>query len=548
MRVFRAIGVVTLALSAAVVIPSSAYADTTTATVTLDPSPSIGFGGVRLGESSAEKTVTMTVHGDAGDAPVIVGMAVLGGADPGAFTVTANTCAKHELSPGDTCAVSVVARPTVADVQAAMLTFETNSASGNPAVQVWVTGTPNDAGAYFPVTPTRIMDTRTGVGAPKQAVGAGGVVHLQVGGKAGVPATGASAVVLNVTVTAPTAGGYLTVYPTGVSRPAASSLNFPANWTGANSVTVALGTGGQVDIYNYWGNTQVIVDVSGFYAANDLATQGGGYHAVTPFRALDTRIDPDGPLPAGLPVGLAVDLGATVNTHVRALAVNVTAVNGDSSGYLTTWSGDGARPTVSTLNYAAHTIVPNLAVVPTMPCFFTVACENMPMIALYNGAPKAVHVLVDVFGYFDDGTLNGGLRFHPITPTRIVDSRIGQGAQTLGTNTTATVTVPSSVALPGTAALALNVTAVRPTAGTYFTVWPTGMARPAVSNLNPAKGQTIPNAVLTGIDSSSRFNVYNLNGTADVVIDVAGTYTPGPSLPEPKSITAIAPRSLHSAY
>ena len=45
-------------------------------------------------------------------------------------------------------------------------------------------------------------------------------------GRGGLPATGVGAVVLNVTATGPTAQGYLTVYPTGGTRPTASNLNF----------------------------------------------------------------------------------------------------------------------------------------------------------------------------------------------------------------------------------------------------------------------------------------------------------------------------------
>ena len=56
-----------------------------------------------------------------------------------------------------------------------------------------------------------------------------------------------------MTATGPTGSSYLTAFPTGVARPTASNLNFPPGWTGANAVTVPVGTGGQVDIYNHLG-------------------------------------------------------------------------------------------------------------------------------------------------------------------------------------------------------------------------------------------------------------------------------------------------------
>jgi len=85
-------------------------------------------------------------------------------------------------------------------------------------------------GQYTPLPPFRILDTRSSVGG-FGTVGAGKSIDVQVAGVAGsgVPAmTSAmppSAVILNVTVTNPTASGYLTLYPTGVPRPLASNLN-----------------------------------------------------------------------------------------------------------------------------------------------------------------------------------------------------------------------------------------------------------------------------------------------------------------------------------
>jgi hypothetical protein len=132
---------------------------------------------------------------------------------------------------------------------------------------------------------------------------------------------------------------------------------------------------------------------------------------------------------------------------------------------------------------------------------------------------------VDVVGVFDDGTLGNGFRFHPITPTRIVDSRFGQGVpNSLGAKETDVITPPGSVADLDTGALALNVTAVGPTSSTFLTLWPDGESRPNVSNLNPAAGQTVPNAAITMLSLAEKFDVYNNAGTTNLVIDVAGAY------------------------
>jgi hypothetical protein len=127
------------------------------------------------------------------------------------------------------------------------------------------------------LSPYRTCDTRaeqTGVVAPNPCnyngtgtgtLGTAGSLSVQVTG-GGVPASGVSAVVLNVTVTNTTAASYLTVWPDPTARPNASDLNWVAGETVPNLVVVELGSDGAVDIYNYSGSTDVIVDVEGYYS------------------------------------------------------------------------------------------------------------------------------------------------------------------------------------------------------------------------------------------------------------------------------------------
>jgi hypothetical protein len=402
-----------------------------------------------------------------------------------------------------------------------------------PSTSAFAAATPNQ-GTYYQLTPFRILDTREGNGAPRAKMVGGQTITLQVNGHGGLPAMGVSAVVLNVTTTGATAASFLTVFPSGDPRPNASSLNFVAGWTGANSVTVGVGANGAVDIFNNYGSLDVIADVVGFYAADDsLVTPrgpGGQFHPVEPLRLFDSRTAWGYKLPADYSVQVAVDDGAANNPHIRALVVNVTAVDPSLPGYLTTWDGTGQPPSTSTLNYAPGAVVPNMAVVPTSLCCAPPGGAPYPSIGVYTNVDT--HVIVDIVGYFDDGTLANGLRFTPQTPVRIADTRNGFGAPSaIGPGSTATITAPAGVAKPEMQALALNVTAVTPTASTYLSVWPNGIGtigQPNVSSLNPAAGQTVPNAVYTLIGPAKAFNVYNNAGTTNVVVDVVGTFAPLP--------------------
>ena len=70
----------------------------------------------------------------------------------------------------------------------------------------------------------------------------------------------------------------------------------------------------------------------------------------------------------------------------------------------------------------------------------------------------------------------------------------------------------------------MNVTAVNPTAWTYFTVYPTGIAQPTISNLNTVSGENRPNLVTVRVGDGGKVIVYNAFGSAHVLFDVAGFY------------------------
>ncbi len=153
-------------------------------------------------------------------------------------------------------------------------------------VGYYTAGTPGPGG-FNGLSPARLLDTRnTGPCISSTR-------DLTVAGVGGVAAN-ASSVVLNVTVTGPTAAGFVTVYPTGVSAPTASNLNYTKNQTVPNAVTVKVGTGGKVSILASSGCPQVIVDVVGYFGGGGVAGIGG-FTGITPARSTPAT---SGPAPA----------------------------------------------------------------------------------------------------------------------------------------------------------------------------------------------------------------------------------------------------------
>jgi hypothetical protein len=117
---------------------------------------------------------------------------------------------------------------------------------------------------FVTVSPARVLDTREGIGAPPARLG-GGALTLQLAGRGGVPLSGATAVLLNVTAVAPSAGTYLTVFPTGIERPLASNLNAAVGQVVPNMVIARLGPDGAAAIFNNSGVVDLVADVMGYF-------------------------------------------------------------------------------------------------------------------------------------------------------------------------------------------------------------------------------------------------------------------------------------------
>lgn len=115
-------------------------------------------------------------------------------------------------------------------------------------------------------TPSRFLDTRDGTGANGTVapLGAEQTIDLQVAGTRGIP-EGATAVVVNVTSARATSPSFVTGWPTGETRPNASTLNTEVGQNTPNLAVVKVGTNGRISLFNSGGSTDLIVDVAGWF-------------------------------------------------------------------------------------------------------------------------------------------------------------------------------------------------------------------------------------------------------------------------------------------
>ncbi len=263
------------------------------------------------------------------------------------------------------------------------------------------------SGGFHPIAPARLLDTRNSL----TALAASEARDLVVAGAHGVPAD-ATAVAVNVTVTEPTASGYLTVYPAGATRPTASNINFVPGQTVPNMVTVGLGTNGAVTLFNSNGDTHVVVDLAGWYS--------GGFHAASPVRIMDSRQGQCGVrLAAGETRLVSVAGQGAVPATAGAVALNVTVTNPTSPTFVTLYPTGQDRPATSNVN----------AIVGTVPNMVTVGLGPDGRVALYN-QKGTVDVVIDVAGWFDGAG--------PLAPVATCDSLPGTAPAAVLANELAT--------------------------------------------------------------------------------------------------------------
>lgn len=385
--------------------------------------------------------------------------------------------------------------------------------SGPVRIERPVPATPS----YFvPINPVRLLDTRSGVGGNVVPLGSGIYTELDVTGVSGLPATGITAVVMNVAVADPTSSGFLSAWPSGEPRPLVASLNFVPGQTVPNLVTVKVGANGKVDIFNSAGQTSVIADVMGYYTDTPPGS-GGKFTSLTPARILDTR---DGTGVGGIaaPVGSGawIDLpvtgvGGVPATGVSGVALNVTVTDPSASGFLTAWPTGESRPFTATHNFVRGLTVGNLVLAK-------VGANGR--VSIYNSM-GSTHVVADVVGYFS----SSGGAFVPVAPTRLVDTRDGTGGVLgqLGADGSVSVTLATGNPVPPNAkAVIVNVTSVNSSQQSFITAWPSGSVRPLAATMNPRPGVPVPNQAYLKLGADGRLSLYNFTGDTDVVVDLFG--------------------------
>ncbi len=353
-------------------------------------------------------------------------------------------------------------------------------------------------GRYVPVAASRVLDTRTGVGAPRGRVT--GALPLTL--PSTVPAD-AAGVVLSVSAVTPAGTGFLRAAAAGTT-PRTTALNYVRGSSTTGLVVTRTDAARRVLLAVSGGATDLVADLVGYY---DVAPgTGGQYVPLAASRVLDTRRT------TGTPVTgrVTVSLPDAVPSSARAAVLNVSVVGAVHDTFVQVVQG-ATRATV--LNLHGGTSRTGLVLAP----------GGRTVELAVSGGPA--QVVVDLLGYYDDaaadasGTDGPGGSYVGTEPVRVVDTRTGQGAPRGSREITVALPVPA-----GATAL-LDVSAVDPTGDGWLRVGPAG-GEAASTALNTSRGASQTGLVLARTDAAGRVTLTGYGAPADLVVDVVGWSAP----------------------
>ncbi|GAB2691575.1 right-handed parallel beta-helix repeat-containing protein [Thalassiella azotivora] len=427
--------------------------------------------------------------------------------------------------PGQTCAETPSAsrrmvRPTAFLAAAALTAVGLTAVAAVPAsaaraacpdapVRAQAPQPPATGLGQVPVEGERLLDTRNGLGTGGAClVAPGSRLDVDVLGRGGVPASGVAAVQLNLTAVGTSAHSWVAAVPGGAPHEQTSSLTTVPGETRAAMVTVPVGPDGTVTLVTGGGSADLLVDVLGYYPADG---SGQRLRLTEAFRASDRRSAGWSPVSVASPEGTG---SAVLNVTVDQPAdpVYVSVVPGRVAG--------GTTPGTSTANSVPGRTVANSAV--------TRLADGS--VSLFASTP--VRSIVDVVGYHGEE----GAAYHPLTPSRVVDSRRGTGASRLQGARPQSVQLTGRAGVPaGAGAVLATVTLAGTDRSTHLTVWPDGAAKPPTSAVNGRPEGAAANLVTIPLDDAGRAAFELGSGSSDVVVDVLGWYDAAEVLPAPEA-------------
>ncbi len=397
-------------------------------------------------------------------------------------------------------------------------------------IRDWVRRTVRGGNFVRLSTSAQVLDTRTNLGLPKGKRPAGSIGSFQVTGVGGIPSSGVTAVLVDVTAIT-TGHTFLTLFPDGTPlNPALSMVTAYNNQILSNTAVVPVPDNGNLSIFNHTSPADVLIDVQGYFTTDAV---GGGFVPVDYTRLIDTRSGlggRTGVLSAGGGSHKFKLTGTVIPNGTRAAFLDLVVTDAAGQGWIGVHPPGGSNNR-SVMDYAAGTTSHGISV----------PLDANGEVTITNNGASPVHVVATATGYFTtSSTAGAGLR--TLAGKRKLDTRLaGTGSPLI-----ANATVDVALGLPaGTVAL-VNLTVFENSKVGSLRAWPVGGTEPGASLTNyPAPGGAPRSglaAVRVGTDGKIRIRNVS-GGTTHILVDLQGWYGEAPAGTATATVDAVDKRA-----
>lgn len=417
--------------------------------------------------------------------------------------------------------------------------------------------------SYTPITPCRVLDTRSGGGGELAAnaqrdyqLAGDGPAFATQGGQpdgCGIP-FGVSAVEASITAVTPKANGYFRAWPKGSAAPNATFLNYTRNQGTTNTGTIAINSRDvklsgadltDLTVKNFGGPSDYVIDIQGYYGRGQVVRDhdpDGMFVPLRPCRVLDTRNGGGGrfapgdersykvtdPAPPAVNEQVSTanfsdqggnDDGCGIPAEALAVEASVSAVAPSGKGFFRAWPANEGQPNATILNFAKSRGTTNTGTIKLAP-FKPKAIGDDITVRNFSGSTDYV---IDVQGYFMDRFVweqkteravnDDPAEYAAIVPCRILDTRNGGGGLFANQDQRSIQVAGSGPAfsaqggraggcdIPGGASgVEASITAVTPQGTGFLRAWPANTAPPQATVLNFTGGEATTNTGSLALD------------------------------------------------
>jgi hypothetical protein len=329
-----------------------------------------GVGGATGIPSSGVAAVLADVTAVTTGGTVVTLNPMVGSSTPALYAAPNQTISNATVMP-----VAANGRITIHTTGAAHLVVD---------VQGYYTTAGGAGDAFVPVAPTRVADTRSGLGGHTGRIAPGTSRTYTLTG--GVIPAGAQSALLDVIVTGATGNGWISAVPPGTAG-TRSVMDYGAGTT-SHAVSVRLGANGEATFTNNGASAvDLVLTAVGYFSAQSAT--GLGLRPLPTTRMFDSQTWGD-----RTPIAANATFTVQVRLPAGTIAVlNLVVVDNKAAGHLRAWPVGGTEPSTSLTTYPSVGTGPRAGLA-------VVQVGASGQVTLRNASSGTAHVAVDLQGWF----------------------------------------------------------------------------------------------------------------------------------------------------